>query len=1395
MLEFLILAVFVMAVVAINKANRAIKENAALRVELERIRHHLEGHPVFNKPVFNKPAFKEDDSRHHPAVDAGEVSNVAGPAQTSTAGTVRQLVPDVGSDDISAASQAAARAANRVPDIRFAADVPTRETESSAHQPEPAINIQPEVTPEASVQEPLAEPVATSFADAGGSIPAEPTATPGSGDRERTIATQWTVWIGGIALAMGGLLIVKFSIEAGFFGPGVRLIMGAAFALALAAASEIIRRHELKLNVGKTFTDQIPAVLAGVSVLSAFGVAYAAHAVYGMIGPGPAFAAMGAIGLSALAASLLHGPRFGLFGLVGSYVSPIMISGVEPNYVALSIFVAIVTTVAFLLHMRRPSTALLGGAVVGHTIWTWLIALGPNASGWGSFLLMVAIVLATLIVESAERSPERRETELGKYDLLTALAAFALPLVLAGFLWVEVGGGLASRLTLIALVAGNILAAIRHRGLAPLAPLAGSAAVGLILLWPDVDGPLRITPQLIFDLARLDLVPRSSPGLAFFATLFGALVSAPLLASLFAPWRNGAGDAISRGCIAFAAALAPVCMMLAASLRLNGFNRTTGFAIIAAILALACATISELLYRRERERTQDAADPLSFVGSAAFAAGGAIAVGLAIAFALRETWLVVGFAVASAGVALVARRRPIPLLRTITGSLATAALARVIWQPTLTDLGDWPVLNWLVVVYGLPALAFGVAAWALSARRDRARSVVEGLAALFLTAVVALELVQAFVGGNLWDVEFLFRFGGDINYAASQANRATALVALLTIAAAFLATLFMALKRQTQSPVFAAAEKILAVAATSLAIAGLGVFLNPVFNGVPLLDPVILNRLLFAYVGLALVLALLANALPRRDGDNLLQTTLEFLAIVIGVLGAVLVLRHCFTGPDMSIRAVSSVSFYESVATTLLLLVSTALVALWRDRRESDLLGKGIVGVALVAAGYAAVMLGIIKNPIFDHSLVEGPILFNRLLWGYAPVAGGFVALARFGSPSKGALYHMLLLAGGATASLMIFLLIRHGFHGPTLFSNLPITLAEAGLYGSLALIAEFLRSRAQLRLTGAPADQSAQVLFTVLAIGLHVIVLLVAVVGGARLVGWTVLNNSLPALLMPAAVAAMMALWCRSAGFDPSLSRLYGVAASVGGGLYALLQIRFAFHGATLVSDEIITLAEAGTYGCLALIAAFFMSRTLNAERTARGNDAPLALCAIVAVGTPACLLGVAALSGASLEGWVLLNNSILGLLAPTILAATISLWSREAIPALMVSRIYGAGAVLGGLVYCLVQIRVAVPGAQGLGDFFSTNHETRLYGYSLTIIAYGTALLVAGFRMAHRDLRIAALAVVGLAVLKVFLLDLRDLEGLWRATSFIGLGISLIGIAYLYRWLEPEGETKPGG
>jgi uncharacterized membrane protein len=46
-----------------------------------------------------------------------------------------------------------------------------------------------------------------------------------------------------------------------------------------------------------------------------------------------------------------------------------------------------------------------------------------------------------------------------------------------------------------------------------------------------------------------------------------------------------------------------------------------------------------------------------------------------------------------------------------------------------------------------------------------------------------------------------------------------------------------------------------------------------------------------------------------------------------------------------------------------------------------------------------------------------------------------------------------------------------------------------------------------------------------------------------------------------------------------------------------------------------------------------------------------------------------------------------------------------------------------------------------------------------------------------------------VTLAVLKVFLVDMQGLTGLYQALSFIGLGIVLLGIGWLYqRLLFPQ-------
>ena len=59
---------------------------------------------------------------------------------------------------------------------------------------------------------------------------------------EERLGTRWAVWAGGLLLALGGLLLVRFSIEQGIFGPGVRIALGALFSLALVAAGEWFRR-------------------------------------------------------------------------------------------------------------------------------------------------------------------------------------------------------------------------------------------------------------------------------------------------------------------------------------------------------------------------------------------------------------------------------------------------------------------------------------------------------------------------------------------------------------------------------------------------------------------------------------------------------------------------------------------------------------------------------------------------------------------------------------------------------------------------------------------------------------------------------------------------------------------------------------------------------------------------------------------------------------------------------------------------------------------------------------------------------------------------------------------------------------------------------------------------
>ncbi|MHA3980071.1 DUF2339 domain-containing protein [Halovulum sp. GXIMD14794] len=94
----------------------------------------------------------------------------------------------------------------------------------------------------------------------------------------------------------------------------------------------------------------------------------------------------------------------------------------------------------------------------------------------------------------------------------------------------------------------------------------------------------------------------------------------------------------------------------------------------------------------------------------------------------------------------------------------------------------------------------------------------------------------------------------------------------------------------------------------------------------------------------------------------------------------------------------------------------------------------------------------------------------------------------------------------------------------------------------------------------------------------------------------------------------------------------------------------------------------------------------------------------------------------------------------------------------------------------------------------------DPELYSYTLALLLVAAGLM--GLALAKRSamLRRVALVAVGLTIAKVFLIDMSGLTGLIRVVSFLGLGLSLAGLAMLNRWMDaafaadaPEGPPKP--
>ena len=144
---------------------------------------------------------------------------------------------------------------------RLEAALRARRSAEAAVEPVPAAPT-PEVTvPEESVEAPAVSQDAPEPPEEGEAVAEAPRpeaeepvqeepAIAARTSLEEKIGSRWAVWVGGLALGLGGIFLVRYSIEAGLLGPAARVFLGLVFSALLLAGGEWLRRSGFAETAG-----------------------------------------------------------------------------------------------------------------------------------------------------------------------------------------------------------------------------------------------------------------------------------------------------------------------------------------------------------------------------------------------------------------------------------------------------------------------------------------------------------------------------------------------------------------------------------------------------------------------------------------------------------------------------------------------------------------------------------------------------------------------------------------------------------------------------------------------------------------------------------------------------------------------------------------------------------------------------------------------------------------------------------------------------------------------------------------------------------------------------------------------------------------------------------------
>lgn len=699
---------------------------------------------------------------------------------------------------------------------------------------------------------------------------------------ENAIGSKVAVWVGAIALALGGVFLVKYSIEHGFLGPELRVVGGLALGSALGAVSWALRERSNYVSQG----------LGGAGVICLYATLWAATDLYELIPPVVGLAGMVATTVLGVGAALRLGPLVAIIGLLGAFLAPLLVGQREPEPVGLFAYLlALQAGAHFIARKRRWMWASMIGIGAG-AVWV-LVHVVTGAGGDivpGLFVLVSTGVFA--LPELIRPNAERGHIAMVWGSSVAGASLLGLHLGLTDFeptVWI-----------LFAILSSCIgaLGVWRHRYASlPWAAFAFTAVAALLHLgadaWPAVN-----SVWLMFGLAGL-----------FLAIGFTGV------------WREPAGS------FRWLASLAPAAFFLPALAYHNDMLTVYGdyfwmLAMLSIAVTYALLAVTTVVFRKR-------IDPRSITALIVPALGFCA---LACPLGLGLHWCVLMWSAQLVGTVVIHR---LLKLRGVHGAgVATMlGLDLLLLSPVVLlitpDVGATPVLNTLSLVY-----VGAVAANLIS------RAVVSDVR---LRAVYAILTTMLVVAGVSLNVHHIFNHG-DLLGSSFPAMEWSALVIVAMGAAGW--SVFRATRREdaVASDLLRHFGQTLALTALIGGVLVTYTLGNPWVRHEPVHGVIFFNTLLLG-IGIPALMAGGISCLLGKRGYAQTRQAAWWITGYLIALFVTAQLRHAFHGAELWVGEVTSAENYAySFALGALAMLALAIGILRKSRqmRILALCGMGV---------------------------------------------------------------------------------------------------------------------------------------------------------------------------------------------------------------------------------------------------------------------------------------------------------------------------------------------------------------------------------------------------------------------------------------------------------------------